>query len=434
MITRSFRRTRPGFGRLPSRLGLRIACLAGGLALLAGCDEKPAAPRRPPIEVTAMTVAARDTPVTLEFVAQTESSREVEIRARVAGFLDKRLYNEGELVKVGQVLFQMDRKPFEAALQSAQGQLAQQQALLEMARADLVRVRPLVKIGALSKKSLDDAIGNERQAQAAVLSAEGLVRTAQINLGYTTIASPLTGVSSFAKQQDGSYVTPGEAGLLTYVSQVDPMYVNFSLSENEMLKYRNEIAANQLRFPPNNAFEVEVVLADGSVVPDRGRLSFADFAFSEATGTFLIRAELANSKGLLRPGQFVRAHVKGAIRPNAVLVPQRAVLQGPRSHYLWVIDNDGKPEQRVVEMGDWHGDDWFVSQGLHLGERIVVDGAIRVAPGVQLKIVEASPAAESAGEADTSQRPVAAEAWPGQQERLKVGPSDKGSAPKGSAP
>lgn len=426
MITRFFRRIRPGFGRLPSRLALRIACLAGGLVLLAGCDEKPVAPARPPTEVTAMTVAAQDTPVTLEFVAQTESSREVEIRARVAGFLDKRLYNEGELVKAGQVLFQMDPKPFEAALQSAQGQLAQQQARLEMARADLVRVRPLVKLGALSKKSLDDAIGNERQAQAAVLSAEGAVRTAQINLGYTTIASPLTGVSGSARQQDGSYVTPGEAGLLTHVSQVDPIYVNFSLSENEMLKYRSEIAAGQLRFPPNNAFEVEVVLADGSLVPDRGRLSFADFSFSEETGTFLIRAELANSKGLLRPGQFVRAHLKGATRPKAVLVPQRAVLQGPRSHYVWVIDNDGKPEQRVVAMGDWHGDDWFVSQGLRLGERIVVDGAIRVAPGVPLKIVDARPATEGAGE---RQRPVAAEAWPGQQERLKVTPSDKGSAP-----
>lgn len=426
MITRFFRRIRPGFGRLPSRLALRIACLAGGLVLLAGCDEKPAAPARPPTEVTAMTVAAQDTPVTLEFVAQTESSREVEIRARVAGFLDKRLYKEGELVKAGQVLFQMDPKPFEAALQSAQGQLAQQQARLEMARADLVRVRPLVKLGALSKKSLDDAIGNERQAQAAVLSAEGAVRTAQINLGYTTIASPLTGVSGSARQQDGSYVTPGEAGLLTHVSQVDPIYVNFSLSENEMLKYRSEIAAGQLSFPPNNAFEVEVVLADGSLVPDRGRLSFADFAFSEETGTFLIRAELANSKGLLRPGQFVRAHLKGATRPNAVLVPQRAVLQGPRSHYVWVIGNDGKPEQRVVAMGDWHGDDWFVSQGLRLGERIVVDGAIRVAPGVPLKIVDARPATEGA---DERQRPVAAEAWPSQQERLKVTPSNQGSAP-----
>ncbi|GAB3396415.1 efflux RND transporter periplasmic adaptor subunit [Azotobacter armeniacus] len=406
--------------------GWRIACLAGTLTLLAGCGETPAPLARPPTEVTVMTVAARDTPVIFEFVAQTQSSREVEIRARVEGFLEQRLYNEGDLVQAGQTLFQMDRKPFEAALQSAQGQLAQQQARLEMARADLVRIRPLVKLGALSKKNLDDAIGNERQVQAAVLSAEGEVRTAQINLGYTTIASPLTGVSSFAKLQEGSYVTPGEAGLLTYVSQVDPIYINFSLSENEMLKFRSEIAAGQLRFPPHSDFEVEVVLADGSVVPDRGRLNFADFSFSEETGTFLIRAVVANPKGLLRPGQFVRAHVKGATRPNAVLVPQRAVLQGPRSHYLWVIGSDGNPEQRVVEMGDWHGDDWFVSQGLRVGERIVVDGAIRVAPGVPLQIVDARPAAEEAGR---KQRPEAAEAWPGQQERLKASPSGERSAP-----
>ncbi|MFB8831005.1 efflux RND transporter periplasmic adaptor subunit [Azotobacter sp. CWF10] len=230
-------------------IGRPVAWLAASLALLAGCGEAPAPPLRPPTEVTTVTVATQDTPVTFEFVAQTQSSREVEIRARVEGFLEKRLYNEGDLVQAGQVLFQMDPRPFEAALQSARGQLAQQQARLEMARSDLARIRPLVKIGAISKKSLDDAIGNERQAQAAVLSAEGEVRTAQLNLGYTTIASPLTGVSSFAKLQEGSYVTPGAAGLLTYVSQVDPIYINFSLSENEMLKFRSEIAAGQLRFP-----------------------------------------------------------------------------------------------------------------------------------------------------------------------------------------
>lgn len=407
-------------------IGRPVVWLAASLALLAACGKTPAPPPRPPTEVTTVTVAAQDTPVTFEFVAQTQSSREVEIRARVEGFLEKRLYNEGDLVQAGQVLFQMDPRPFEAALQSARGQLAQQQARLEMARSDLARIRPLVKIGAISKKSLDDAIGNERQAQAAVLSAEGEVRTAQLNLGYTTIASPLTGVSSFAKLQEGSYVTPGAAGLLTYVSQVDPIYINFSLSENEMLKFRSEIAAGQLRFPPHNDFEVEVILADGSVVPDRGRLDFADFAFSEATGTFLIRAEVANPKGLLRPGQFVRAHLKGAVRPNALLVPQRAVLQGSKSHYVWVIGDGGKPEQRIVEMGDWHGDDWFVSQGLRAGERIVVDGAIRVAPGVPLQIVDARPAAEATGQ---PQRPKAAEAWPGQQERLKASPSGGGQAP-----
>ncbi|WWL45588.1 efflux RND transporter periplasmic adaptor subunit [Pseudomonas parakoreensis] len=167
--------------------------------------------------------------MTFEFVAQTQSSREVEIRARVAGFLEKRLYTEGDLVKTGQTLFQMDRKPFEASLLSAQGQLAQQQARWEVAKATLARVRPLAAQNAVSKIDLDNAVGDERQTRAAVLAAEGAVRTEQLNLSYTTIASPLTGLSSFAKKQEGSYVTPGESGLLTTVSQMDPIYVNFSL-------------------------------------------------------------------------------------------------------------------------------------------------------------------------------------------------------------
>ncbi|MEE3505872.1 MULTISPECIES: efflux RND transporter periplasmic adaptor subunit [unclassified Pseudomonas] len=335
-----------------------------------------------------MTVTARDTPVVFEFVAQTQSSREVEIRARVAGFLEKRLYTEGQLVKAGQVLFQMDRRPFEAALLSAQGQLAQQQARWEVAKATLARVRPLAQQNAVSKMDLDNAVGNERQTQAAVLAAQGQVRTEQLNLGYTTIASPLTGLSSFAKKQEGSYVTPGESGLLTSVSQMDPIYVNFSLSENETLKHRSEIAAGQLKFPPNSNFEVEVVLADGSIVPDRGRLDFAAPSFSPETGTFLVRAVVANPKGMLRPGQFVRALAIGASRPNAILVPQRAVLEGARSHYVWVLNGEGKPEQRIVEVGDWHDADWFITQGLRVGERIVVDGALRVAPGAPLNIVD----------------------------------------------
>lgn len=385
--------------RAPTRVGWRLALL--GLALLAGCGEEKQVATRAPTEVTAMTVTARDTPVTFEFVAQTQSSREVEIRARVAGFLEKRLYTEGELVKEGQVLFQMDRKPFEAELLSARGQLAQQEARWETAKLDLTRFRPLAARGAISQKQLDDAISSELQARASVLSAQGVLRTAELNLGYTTIVSPLTGLSSFAKKQEGSYVTPGEEGLLTSVAQMDPIYVNFSISENELLKYRSEMAAGRLKFPPNSEFEVEVVLADGSMVPERGRLNFADFSFSKETGTFLVRAVVANPNGLMRPGQFVRALLQGAARPNAILVPQRAVLQGAKSQYVWVIDPQGKPEQRVVDVGDWHGDDWFITQGLQVGERVVVDGAIRVAPGVPLKVVEApapaQPAAAAAG-------------------------------------
>ncbi|BCX68308.1 efflux RND transporter periplasmic adaptor subunit [Pseudomonas izuensis] len=387
--------------KLSSGNGLSIACLLGIAILLAGCGKEPVAPGRKPPDVTVMTVTARDTPVTFEFVAQTQSSREVEIRARVAGFLEKRLYTEGDLVKAGQTLFQMDSKPFDAALLSAKGQLAQQQARWEVAKATLARVRPLAAQNAVSKMDLDNANGQERETHAAVLAAEGVVRNAQLNLSYTTITSPLTGLSSYAKKQDGSYVTPGESGLLTSVSQMDPMYVNFSLSENESLKYRDEISTGRLKIPPSSDFVVEVVMADGTVVPDRGRVNFLAPSFSSETGTFLVRAVLANPKGLLKPGQFVKALAKGATRPNAILVPQKAVLEGAKSHFVWVLNAEGKPEQRVVEVGEWQGDNWFISQGLHAGERIVVEGAIRVTPGGPLNIVDAAgttPAPAETGE------------------------------------
>ncbi|WP_459213868.1 efflux RND transporter periplasmic adaptor subunit [Pseudomonas frederiksbergensis] len=370
------------------RVGVPVALLVGLSSLMGGCGKEPVSPARQAPNVTVMTVTARDTPVTLEFVAQTQSSREVEIRARVAGFLDRRLYTEGDVVKAGQILFQMDRKPFEAALASAQGQMAQQQARWEVAKATLARVRPLAAQNAVSKMDLDNAVGAERESKAAVLATEGLVRTAQLNLSYTTITSPLNGLSSDARKQEGSYVTPGESGLLTSVSQMDPMYVNFSLSENETLKYRNEIAAGRLIFPPRSDFIVEIVLADGTVVPERGKVSFLAPSYSQETGTFLVRAVLANPKGLLRPGQFVRALAKGATRPNAILVPQKAVLEGAKSHFVWVVNTENKPEQRVVEVGEWQGEDWIISKGLRAGERIVVDGALRVTSGGALKIVE----------------------------------------------
>jgi membrane fusion protein (multidrug efflux system) len=203
----------------------------------------------------------------------------------------------------------------------------------------LRRVRPLAARNAVSKKELDDAIGIERSSRAAVLAAEGEVRTARLNLGYTTISSPLQGLSSFSKKQEGSYLTVGEQGLLTTVSQVDPIWVNFSISENELLSYRDQIAKGRLKFPRNNDFEVEVVLADGTVFPKRGRINFAEPSFNSDTGTFLVRTELPNPQGQLRPGQFVRARVFGASRPQALQLPQRAVQQGAKGHYVWVIGN-----------------------------------------------------------------------------------------------
>ncbi len=279
---------RPQSPGLKTLLSLRVQQIGGAFAVvlivLSGCNKSAPAVAPPPIDVTVMTVAKRETPVDFEFTAQTESSREVQIRARVDGFLEKRVYTEGSLVHAGQVLFLMDRKPFDAALQTAKGELAQQQARLTVAKANLARVVPLAAQNALSKKDLDDAVGAEKQAEASVISAQGQVQSAELNLSYTIIKSPLTGLSSFAREQEGSYVSPATSGLLTYVYQLDPMWVNFSVSENEVLRYRDEAAKGNCVFPPDNQFEVTVILADGSVYPARGRIDFANPAFSSEDG------------------------------------------------------------------------------------------------------------------------------------------------------
>jgi len=370
---------------LPRARALLLAIALIASLVVAACDKPPGPPPKGPADVTVMTVTPRDTPISFQFVGQTQSSREVEIRARVDGFLEKRLYTEGDLVQVNQPLFQMDRKPFEAALQSAKGQLSQQQAALQVAEETLARVKPLAEQNALSKRDLDDSVGNVDKSRAAVFAAQGQVQTAELNLSYTTISSPLKGLSSSAKLQEGSYVSAANS-LLTYVAQLDPMWVNFSVSENEQLRYRDSVQKDLLRLPRDNNFEVEVILADGTVYPNKGRISFADPSFSKETGTFLVRAVLANPKGQLKPGQFVKVLVQGALRPNGILVPQRAVQQGAKSHFVWVVGKDGKAEQRVVDVGAWNGDDWFINQGLRGGDQIVVDGAIRVAAGAPLKI------------------------------------------------
>jgi membrane fusion protein (multidrug efflux system) len=385
--------------------------LFASVALVTGCGKEAPAPGRPPVDVTTITIAPRDTPVSFEFVGQTQSSREVEIRSRVDGFLDKRLYKEGDLVRENQPMFQMDRKPFEAALQSAKGQLAQQRAALDVAVADLKRVRPLAAQNALSQKDLDTAVGNEQTARAAVLAAEGQVTTAELNLGYTSIRSPLKGLSSSAKVQEGAYVSSANS-LLTSVSQMDPIWINFSISENELLRLREEVARGRLQIPKDNNYDVELILADGSSYPIRGKVTFTDPSFSKDTGTFQVRSVFPNPKGVLRPGQFVRVKVGGAVRPNAILVPQRAVQQGAKAHFVWVVDKDGKAEQRIVDVGSWNGDNWFIDQGLADGDQVVVDGAIRLSAGAAVKPtpLSATASAGAAGAPDAAAAPAAAPA------------------------
>ena len=361
-----------------------LACLLL-IVSVAGCKKGPQSQGRPPAEVSVVRIEPRDTPIVVEFVAQTQSSHQVEIRARVNAFLDKRTYVEGSLVKTGQVMFKMDPKPFQAQLEAEQGALEQQQARLVTARANLKRVKPLAEQDALSQKDLDDATGQEQAAAAAVETAKANVEQARLNLSYTTISSPVTGLSSYARIQDGAYVSQANS-LLTYVAQTNPIWVNFSISENDVLKYRGQAEKGQLIVPKEGAYGVEVLLGDGSIYPHKGRVTFADAEYNTQTGTFLIRATLPNPKDVLRPGQFVRAHLLGAVRPKAILVPQRAVQQGSKGHFVWVATREGKAESRPVVVGEWQGNDWFITEGLKTGDQVVVDGGLTLQPGAPVKI------------------------------------------------
>lgn len=376
--------------------------------MAAGCSKGPQEKSQPKsADVTVITLEAKDVPVSGEYVAQTQSSRLVNIQARVSGFLDKRVYTEGTMVKEGQTLFLMDQKPFKAQLDQYQAALARQVAAMETAKANLARVKPLVALDALSQKDLDDATGQYQSYEAAVDQAKAQVETAKLNLSYTIITSPVTGITSFAQQTEGTYIST-QNSLLTTVAVLSPMWVNFSISENEWQKFHDEERKGLLRMPKGNNFVVEVILVDGSLFPHTGRITFADSSFNPQTGTFLLRASVDNPKGTLMPNQYVRVRIKGAIRPNAILVPQRAIQQGSKGHFVWVADKDGKAESRPVVVGDWNGDEWFVFEGLKTGERVVVDGALMLSPGMPLTIKQASNMPGNPPAAEPKKPPAAA--------------------------
>ncbi|MDH5177933.1 MAG: efflux RND transporter periplasmic adaptor subunit, partial [Gammaproteobacteria bacterium] len=367
-----------------------IALLA--ILVLSACNkEQAAAPQtRAAPQVSVVTVQTRDIPFTLEFVAQTESSRQVDIVARVSGFLEKIAYGEGEMVKEGQLLFQLDPKPFQAQLEAARGGLQAQQARLTTAEANLKRVKPLAQENALSQSDLDRAQGEYDSAKAAVYSAQATVTQAELNLGYATIRSPVTGLASRAVQREGAFLNAVSAdATLTYVAAIDPVWVTFSVSQNLAAKLRNEIADRRLVMPKALAFEVEIVLSDGSSYPYKGSINFADPSFSSDTGSFQVRAVLPNPKHVLRPGMFVTAFLKGAMRPHAIVVPQLSVQMGAKGHLVYVVNAAGVAELRPVVVGDYQGEkDIVVVSGLAAGDRVVVDGVMGVVPGQPVQIVQ----------------------------------------------
>jgi membrane fusion protein (multidrug efflux system) len=348
----------------------------------------------PPPEVTVTTVTPQALPITWEYVGQTAGSREVEVRARVTGILLTRNFTEGGPVKQGQSLFTIDPAPFRAAAARAEADVAAAEARLEQARRNVARFKPLYAEKAVSQREYDDAVSAEAIGAADLKAARARLDEARLNLSYTKVESPISGIASRSVPSEGTLVS-GPNVLLTTVMQVDPIWVNFGIPDNDQALLQKEAAAGRLRIP--EVFEVELRLADGSVYPKTGKLNFSDVRILPATGTREARAELPNPDGALRPGQFVRVVLKGATRPNAVTSPQRAVLEGPQGKFVYLVNKDNQAEARPVEAGEWSGDAWIITSGLNAGERVIVDGVMKLGPGAPVKIAD-KPAAKPGAE------------------------------------
>lgn len=350
------------------------------LLALSSCGHKPEPPPTPPVDVTVFKVEPATIPIQPEYVGFANSSHPVEIRARVEGYLDTIAYTEGSLVKQGQLLFQIDPRPFIADVEKAKGELMRQQAGLENAKLTVDRLTPLYEKKAASKRDLDNAIASKLQAEASVQSAAAQLTLAEINLGYATITSPVTGLSDKAKWREGSLINPGANSLMTTVSVVDPIWIIFNVSDTDIFKYQKEIRERIVTGPKDELFEVEAILMDGSMYSYKGVVDFSSPTYDQTTGSLSVRGVFPNPEVMIRPGQFVRVRVLGSVRPNTIFVPQRAVLEGKKGNFVYVVRN-GKAEVQAVGVGDWYGDNQIVQQGLKAGDVVIVDGVNKVKDG-----------------------------------------------------
>lgn len=290
------------------------------------------------------------------------------------------------MVEENHLLFKLDPREYEAKLQEALGELAKQEAILWRAERNLARMKPLYEKNAASLRDLDDATASVLAAEASVMVAQGNVKEAELNLSYTKVASPIKGLTGRAVFREGTLITPNVNGLLTLVSVIDPIWVLFSVSDNELLQGQGESSLNRLILPAEEEYTVTLELADGSLFPHKGKVNFTSPTLDPDTGSMVVRATFPNPQGTLLPGQFVRAIVSGAVRPNAIIVPQPAVGQGQNGMYVIVIDQNKQARMRLVEVGPWYKDFWVITKGLSAGDVVVVDGVNKVQEGVTVSI------------------------------------------------
>lgn len=393
------------------RPAIRLYCHAAlGLAVaavLTGCGQsqsKAGFAGFPPAEVTTLVVAPHNFPIAFEYVGQTLGSKDVEVRARVTGIIEQRLYTEGAFVKAGQPLFIIDPKPYAAQVAQAEADLAKADAQKAQADRERARLAPLAERKAIGQKEADDAASNADFAAAAVQSARAKLDELKLNWGYTKVVAPISGLSSRAQKSEGSLATANDT-LLTTISQTDPIWVGFSVSENEQLRLSRGVAGGQLVLPKDNAYDVTVMLSDGTAFPRRGRINFSDTRVNPSTGTYEMRAEIVNHDAALKPGQFVRVVLRGAQRKDATAVPQAAVLDGPQGKFVYVTakDKDGKDiaQAQPVVLGNWIDGDggnlFVIESGLKPGDNVIVNGMARLQPGAPIKLASAAPAGGQGG-------------------------------------
>lgn len=366
----------------PIRASWLLAALL--LPLLACGPRTP--PPLPPPTVQAATVLSRDVPIWLEAIGETRGNTEIEIRARVTGFLQTVEFREGSLVEKGQLLYTIDSAPFEANLAQAQASQAEAEAQLARARQDVVRYEPLVAKNAISRQEYETAVALERAAVAALDAAKAVVEQARINLSYTRVVAPTDGLVGKTEVYPGTLVGQGSATLLTHISKIDPIHVRFSLPEKDYLYFFRKREEMQKAGQSPIEAPFRLVLGDGSELPDPGKLVFVDRAVDVATGTILLEASFPNPDRMVRPGQFGRVRAVVSVKRGAILVPQRAVSEVQGIFSVAVVAPDETIETRIVQPAERIGSLWVIDSGLQTGERIVVEGVQKARPGAKVTI------------------------------------------------
>ena len=369
------------------RLTFSALGLVVGLVGLAGCKQDAGstpAPQVPQVEI--VTVTTQVVPDEPEFIGQAEASRPVEIRAQVTGLLKAVLFPEGRDVKKGDRLYQIDPIPFQAAVASAKAKIAEAEARVVQARQDLARVKPLLAEQAVSQKDVDDAVAGDFAAKALLQGAKAELTKTQFDLDNTLIVAPIDGLIERSRYYEGRLVS-AQTDLLTVIHRVDPMYVVVSVPESFILKRRRDIESKKIAHPGDYQLHGRLTLLDGSTYAHEGNLDLLEPGLRTETGSRQTRITFPNPDRLLLPGQFVKVRFTGDTKTDAVLIPQRAVLQGPQGPFVFIVNQEEKIEIRDVAASDWKGDQWLIDSGLKQGDRVVVNGLMMIGPGAPVKAV-----------------------------------------------